>query len=334
MTAIRAAAVVPVRGGALAIGALETISEALELAGGPAGCRILLVGDQTASATDDLRDAGFGDITTLRCEAAAFAPARFAEGLADLIDDDEVVLVPASNDGRDLAPRLAARLDRPNISGATGVSADRALLARAGGTSLFAVEVDGPFVATLQPGARGVVERSGAHVREAIEVPAFAAFATAADAEVLEVLPAEASTIDLADASFIVGAGAGLGAPEAFAELEAVAVGLDASVGATRVVTDAGWTGHDRQIGTTGVVVDPEVYVAFGVSGAVQHTSGLGTPEHVISVNTDPHCPMMSWADLAIVADAPAVVAALRARLAGSRVTTPDADERTAGGTS
>ena len=59
-------------------------------------------------------------------------------------------------------------------------------------------------------------------------------------------------------------------------------------------MTDAGWIGHDRQIGTTGVVVDPEVYVAFGVSGAVQHTTGLGTPDHVITVNTDPHCPMMS----------------------------------------
>ena len=315
MTGRRTAAVIPVRAGVLAIGALETISEALELAGGAAGCRVLLVGDETAAATDDLRDAGFGDVATLRCEAPSFAPGRFAEALADLIEGDESVLVPASNDGRDLAPRLAARLDRPSIAGATRVGEDRALVARAGGSSLVALQISGPFVATLQPGARGVARRTGAKVREAIEVPAFAAFATAPDAEVLEVLPAEAATMDLSEASFIVGAGAGLGSAEAFAELEAVAVGLDASVGATRVVTDAGWIGHDRQIGTTGVVVDPEVYVAFGVSGAVQHTTGLGAPDHVISVNTDPHCPMMSWADLAVVADAPSVVAALRARI-------------------
>lgn len=331
MTTQRVAVIVPVRQGALAIGALETISEALDLVGGPTNCRILLVGDQTATATDDLRDAGFGDLTTLRCEAPAFAPGRFAEGLADLIDEDEVVLVPASNDGRDLAPRLAARLDRPTIAGVTHISADRALVARAGGTSLLAVELAGPIVATLQPGARGVAKRSSAAVRDAIEVPAFAAFATSADAEVLEVLPAEASTMDLADAPFIVGAGAGLGSPEAFADLEQVAAGLDASVGATRVVTDAGWTGHDRQIGTTGVVVDPQVYVAIGVSGAVQHTSGLGVPEHVISVNTDPHCPMMTWADLAVVADAPAVVAALRAKLA--KETEMGNDEQDDGGT-
>jgi electron transfer flavoprotein alpha subunit len=75
-------------------------------------------------------------------------------------------------------------------------------------------------------------------------------------------------------------------------------------MGATRVITDRSWVHHDRQIGTTGVVIDPELYVSFGVSGAVQHTSGLGHPDHIISVNTDPHCPMMSMSDLAIVADA------------------------------
>jgi electron transfer flavoprotein alpha subunit len=73
-------------------------------------------------------------------------------------------------------------------------------------------------------------------------------------------------------------------------------------------VTDRGWLGHERQIGTTGVVVAPRLYVALGISGAVQHTSGLNDPEHVISVNTDPHCPMMQLAELAIVSDANAVL--------------------------
>ncbi len=73
-------------------------------------------------------------------------------------------------------------------------------------------------------------------------------------------------------------------------------------MGATRVITDRGWIPHDRQIGTTGVVVDPQLYLAFGISGAVQHTAGLGHPEHVISINTDQHCPMMELADLAVVA--------------------------------
>ena len=79
-------------------------------------------------------------------------------------------------------------------------------------------------------------------------------------------------------------------------------------MGATRVITDRGWVGHQRQIGTTGVVVDPRVYVAFGISGAVQHTAGLGAPDHIVSVNTDPHCPMMQLADLALVSDANVVL--------------------------
>jgi electron transfer flavoprotein alpha subunit len=114
--------------------------------------------------------------------------------------------------------------------------------------------------------------------------------------------------MDLAEASRIVAGGAGLESAERFEQLAAVAAALGASVGATRVVTDRGWLAHERQIGTTGVVVDPRLYVAFGISGAVQHTSGLGDPEHVISVNTDPHCPMMQLADLAIVSDANAVL--------------------------
>ena len=96
-----------------------------------------------------------------------------------------------------------------------------------------------------------------------------------------------------------------------------VGAAVGASVGATRVVTDRGWMPHARQIGTTGVVVDPDLYLAFGISGAVQHTSGLGNPAHIISVNTDGHCPMMQLADLAITADANATLDELERLLGG-----------------
>jgi electron transfer flavoprotein alpha subunit len=101
-------------------------------------------------------------------------------------------------------------------------------------------------------------------------------------------------------------------------QLADVATALGASTGATRVVTDRGWVPHTRQIGTTGVVVDPQLYLAFGISGAVQHTAGLGDPDHMVSVNMDPHCPMMSMADLAVVADANETVAELAKLLAGT----------------
>ncbi len=132
-----------------------------------------------------------------------------------------------------------------------------------------------------------------------------------ADARCLEVLAPDPGSMDLAEAPVIIAGGAGLGGPDAFAALGRVAAGLGASVGATRVVTDAGWLGHERQIGTTGVVVDPRVYVALGISGAVQHTGGIGHPEHIVAVNLDPSCPMMAMADLAIVTDARALLAEL-----------------------
>jgi electron transfer flavoprotein alpha subunit len=132
-------------------------------------------------------------------------------------------------------------------------------------------------------------------------------------------LPPDASTIDLAEAPRILGGGAGLDGPVRFEQLAALGRSLGASVGATRVITDRGWIGHERQIGTTGVVVDPQLYLAFGISGAVQHTSGLGQPEHIVSVNTDAHCPMMQLADLAVVADANEVLAELVGLLAETR---------------
>ncbi|MYR56701.1 electron transfer flavoprotein subunit alpha, partial [Streptomyces sp. SID625] len=85
-----------------------------------------------------------------------------------------------------------------------------------------------------------------------------------------------------------------------------------------------GWLEYARQIGTTGVTVDPDLYVAFGISGAPHHTGGLGAPRHVVSVNTDPYCPMTAMADLGIVADAPAVLAALLRKV---REESGDADE-------
>jgi electron transfer flavoprotein alpha subunit len=140
------------------------------------------------------------------------------------------------------------------------------------------------------------------------------------DAESVEVLQPEPSTADLAEAGRIVGGGAGLvpAGADGVAVMQLLAdvgAALEASAGATRVVTDAGWMTYDRQIGTTGVAVSPELYIAFGISGAAQHVGGLGAPEHVVSVNTDPSCPMTAMADLGIVADAPAVLAALADRL-------------------
>ncbi|MBA3606565.1 MAG: electron transfer flavoprotein subunit alpha/FixB family protein [Acidimicrobiia bacterium] len=198
-----------------------------------------------------------------------------------------------------------------------------ARVVRGGGLELHDIAIDGPAVVTFQPGVRGVdapaADGPECFVRDVPPPNTRAAGNTRVsdDARVVEVLPPDVATMDLGEAQRIVAGGAGLESPERFAQLADVAAAVGASVGATRVITDRGWVDHDRQIGTTGVVVAPRLYVALGISGAVQHTAGLGDPDHIVSVNTDAHCPMMQLADLAVVSDANAVLDELQRALAG-----------------
>ncbi|HSP30199.1 MAG TPA: mycofactocin-associated electron transfer flavoprotein alpha subunit [Ilumatobacteraceae bacterium] len=311
-------ALVPVRDGALPAGAPDAIAEA--------GGRVLIAGSGTAEAAV----AGLASEVFL----AEIGPVEFgrwalllAPALAALPDSDIIVL-PQAPDGRDLAPRLAAALERPLLAGATEVRAHRVRVARRGGLELHELRPTGPFVATLQPNTRGGLALDTPPTVHRLDVEA-SPDAGRHDSHVVDVLPPDVQTMDLTEAHRIVGGGAGLESHERFDQLDRFAVAIGGVMGATRVITDRTWVHHDRQIGTTGVVVDPELYLSFGVSGAVQHTSGLGHPDHIISVNTDPHCPMMMMSDLAIVADANETLDELLHQLdaanAGGPVSAPEA---------
>jgi electron transfer flavoprotein alpha subunit len=303
-------ALIPVRDATLPAGAAEA---AAECAG-----NVLLVGSGTrvaASALPAARVIATNGHSTVRClELGEFQPARWAATLAPLLASEPIVVLPAAPDGRDLAPRLAATLDRTLLAGAVQVSPERVVLARGGGLAMHTLTPPAAYIATLQIGVRGVDPADSTDSAAIIELDApgtSSATSAQLDARVVEVIGPDPATIDLAEAGRIVGGGAGLTSAEQFDRLAALGSAIGASVGATRVITDRGWVPHERQIGTTGVVVDPQLYLAFGVSGAVQHTSGLGHPDHIISVNTDAHCPMMQLADLAVVADANEVLAHL-----------------------
>ena len=273
-----------------------------------AGGDVLVVG--TAPTADGLVSAR----RVWLAETGPFAPGALAAALKDLGACGPIIL-PASPDGRDLAPRLAAVLGRPLLANAVRVHDHGAEVTRWGGQVTVDLTATGPFVATLVPGVRGSEPVDGSPTIEHVDL----AITPSRDVEVLETLDADPATADLAEAPRILGAGAGLGGPENTALLGKVAVALGASLGATRVVTDAGWAPYERQIGTTGVAVNPELYVAFGVSGAAQHLGGLGSPRATVSVNTDPSCPMTAMADLGIVADAPALLHELAKRLGVER---------------
>ena len=293
-----------VRDATLPLGAGEAAAEA----GGAA----LVVGSGARAAAETLT--GADRIAVVERDPAAVG--SLAASIAPSLAEHPIVVLPASPDGRDLAPRLAVELDRPLLAWAMRCADDEAELSRLDDRVSMRVAVDGPVVVTLAPNARAAEAKC--------PEPFIEEWTTSdqhrPDARLVETLPPDPSTMDLGEAQRILGGGAGLvpageSGTDAMRLLGDVAEALGASVGATRVVTDAGWLDYSRQIGTTGVVVDPRLYIAFGISGATQHTGGLGDPEHVVSINTDPSCPMTAMADLGVVADAPAVLRELAQRL-------------------
>jgi electron transfer flavoprotein alpha subunit len=312
-------AVVVIRDGRLPAGADEVVAEA--------GGSVLMVG----SGVEEAVAAGQVPMGAERVWWAETptAPGPLAETLAPVLAGVGLVVLPASPDGRDLAPRLAARTGRRLLAGAVraGVAGGRveADLLRVDGRVTVPVSAPLPAVATLWPGSRSPSAAHPVPLRVEALAPAPAVSRSGVVSEGL--VEPDPATMDLADAPRVLAGGAGLvpaGAGDeqaraVFGLLADVAAALGASAGATRVVTDAGWMGYERQIGTTGVSLHPELYVAFGISGASQHVGGIGDPERVVSVNLDPSCPMTGLAELGVVADAPAVLFELAARL-GVRV--------------
>ncbi len=172
----------------------------------------------------------------------------------------------------------------------------------------------------LTPDIRGIgAARPGAQAEIEVITPALnpAAFRD----RTLRTLPPDPSTVDITDAERIVSGGLGVGGRQGMALLEALAAALGATLGGTRVAADRGWLEHERYIGTTGKIVAPKLYLAFGISGAGQHVAGITGSEVIVAVNTDRTAPMLKMADLGIVGDlhalVPALLRKLEARAAG-----------------
>jgi electron transfer flavoprotein alpha subunit len=287
-------AVIPVRDGVAPAGADEAICEASGQA--------IIIGSGTPTAAETLRSFS----THLWLVETDIHAANVVAALENINRSHDSLILPATPDGRDLAPHLAHALGRPLYAGSISITDNKVSVSRNGGLSIVDFTPHQAFVATLQIGIRGTENISSNPTITPINIASVSRPTSSVTS--IAVLPPDASTMDLSEAPRIIGGGAGLESGDRFIQLQNIATALDASMGVTRVITDRGWADHERQIGTTGVVVDPDLYIAFGISGAVQHTSGLGQPEHIISVNTDAHCPMMQMADIAIVADTNAVL--------------------------
>lgn len=232
-----------------------------------------------------------------------------------------VVIGGATTAGRDYMPRVAARLDAGHASDAVAVSVDEGKVVairpvlESRVQSAVAFEGDGIATLTMRPGSSARAEATGgsAEVR-AIDV-SLSESDLVVKAEAPKAPEGSPSSQALGTAERIVAGGRGLGAPDKFALVEELAAALSAAVAATRPLSDAGWRPHSDQIGQTGQQVSPKLYVAVGISGAVQHLVGVQNADYIVAINRDPNAPIFKVASFGIVGDLFEVVPALISEL-------------------
>jgi electron transfer flavoprotein alpha subunit len=224
------------------------------------------------------------------------------------------VLIPFSAQGRDLGPRVAARLDAPIASDVIAVtgSGDALTVKHPGYANKVVITLDvkgSPAVLSLRPSAFTPKENARAARTENV---AAAADPGAERVVVKEVIDGAKGKLDLGEAPVIISGGRGLRAAENFKLVEDLAAAFgNAAVGATRAVTDEGWRPHADQIGQTGRQVSPQLYIAVGISGAIQHLAGMRTAKTIVAINKDPEAPIFKIADYGVVGDVFEVVPAL-----------------------
>lgn len=315
------------RGADLRKVALEAVTAARKLADSMGGGEVhALLAGPPGIGGQAAQLGRYGADLVLACEHAAFE--RYArEAVAATLSDRarsgyRAVLLPFSAQGRDLGPRVAARLDAPVIADAVDVSAsgDTIVAKHPGYANKVIITLAGTapcVVVSLRPAAYTPAESP----RDArVETLPPAADPAAERVVVKDVAEGAKGRLDLGEAPVIVAGGRGLRAPENFKLVEDLAAAFgNAAVGCTRAVTDEGWRPHADQIGQTGRQVSPQLYVAVGISGAIQHLAGMRTSKTIVAINKDADAPIFKVADYGIVGDVFEVVPALTAAVREAR---------------
>jgi electron transfer flavoprotein alpha subunit len=238
-------------------------------------------------------------------ELDAYLAAPKATVLAQLVSSTSpaAVLLPSNAEGKEVAARLAVKTGSGLITDAVGVTAD--LTAEQpifGGSVVVQSKVaTGTPIITVRANSTAPTEAPASGTVEQVE-------ATFSDADraakiVEKVVEDKGGRPDLGDASVVVSGGRGVGAAEGFGVIEQLADALGAAVGASRAATDAGWYPHQNQVGQTGRTVSPQLYIAAGISGAIQHRAGMQTSKTIVAINKDPEAPIFELADFGLVGD-------------------------------
>ena len=313
--------------------ALELIGKARDLAD-VLGDKVVAIfaGHNIADQANELIAYGADDVIVVDApELKDYVTEQYTQAVYQVITamNPDIVLFGATTIGRDLAPRLSARLEKGLTADCTKLeisdgsdpklAANKLMMTRpAFGGNLMATIVsakEGVQMATVRPGVMQKKEKDAS--RQGNIIPFTATFDSSKFAvKLLETVKAEKGLVDITEAKILVSGGRGVGNAENFAKLAELANVIGGEVSSSRAMVDAGVMSHDRQVGQTGKTVRPDLYLACGISGAIQHLAGMEESELIIAINKDKFAPIFQVADLGIVGDANKIVPMLTERLA------------------
>lgn len=290
----------------------EMVSVAKKLSGSASA---VLIGEGASESAKEL--AAVGADTVYASDIKEYSGQAYAEAIAALIKDKgfDVVLIPHGNTGRELSARLGAILDTGVVSDVVELSMEgEAVVCRRpvySGKAFVKMKVTGsPQIITIRGNTQGIEENAGAGNVESISVDV-----SVDKAKQTNYVPQTGDRIPAAEADIVVAGGRGLKSKENFAMVEELADILGAGVGASRAPVDAEWVEPNMQIGQTGQTVSPNLYIALGISGAIQHLAGMGSSKFIVSVNKDPDAPIFKVSTLGVVDDLFKVVPTMKEEL-------------------
>ena len=300
--------------------AFEVVTAARQLADATGGeCIAVVIGNNVASIAAELGSYGASKVLVVEDPRLEnYSTTAYSKVISEIAQSQsaDVVMISASALGKDVAPRVAVRLEAGLVSECTAIqfangtiTATRPVYA---GKGLLDVEVKTPKkVFSVRPNVFTAAKKDGNATVETVSVEL-----TEKDfaSQVFDVKQASGKK-DVSEADIIISGGRGMKGPEHFKMLEDLAEVLGGAVGASRAVVDAGWRPHDEQVGQTGKTVSPSLYIAVGISGAVQHLAGMSSSKYIVAINKDKDAPIFSIADYGIVGDAFEVIPAVSAEL-------------------